>query len=336
MLTQPNLIPMPFANSGDANTIPTTNTTPSTTQAASWTSGFPVINSTPLAAGGIPPAREDFNGAFKALSEHTVWGQSGNLYAWDATLDYALHAHTRGSDGNEYEAITASGPNTAAGAKNPVSDDGTYWFNLSDFYARQGFLLCEFYYFRHPTLRPGFVQAAGGVISNADTLYPKAWAYLQTAAGQLLCKTEADWQAMSTAIYYTNANGQSEGWNGVGGVPYFVIDTANRTIRVPDIRGMYAEASGLDSLTIGGVHEDAIRDVTGSFVIEASPGLFCKVSEAGGAFVSTNEQNVAEGTQVSSIRNDVTVYMDLYRQVPKSYHNKPRAWGALACVYLGS
>lgn len=135
MLTQPNLIPMPFANGGDANTIPETNPTPSTTSAASWTSGFPVINSTPLAAGGIPPAREDFNGAFKALSEHTMWEQSGNPYTWSEDLDYVTNARAQGSDGKMYVAKQNSGPNTDAGAQDPTTDDtDDYWILEEDLY----------------------------------------------------------------------------------------------------------------------------------------------------------------------------------------------------------
>lgn len=135
MLTQPNLIPMPFANGGDANTIPETNPTPSTTSAASWTSGFPVINSTPLAAGGIPPAREDFNGAFKALSEHTMWEQSGNPYTWSEDLDYVTNARTQGSDGKMYVAKQNSGPGTDAGAQDPTTDDTyDYWILEENLY----------------------------------------------------------------------------------------------------------------------------------------------------------------------------------------------------------
>lgn len=64
----------------------------------------------------------------------------------------------------------------------------------------------EFYYFRHPTLKTGFQPMQGGVIANAVTVFPEIWAYLQTTEGQKLCKTEAEWQAMSTAIWHTNAD----------------------------------------------------------------------------------------------------------------------------------
>lgn len=195
--------------------------------------------------------------------------------------------------------------------------------------------LCEFYYFRHPTLRPGFVQAAGGLIANANTLYPKAWAYLQTAEGQLLCKTESEWQAMSTAIYYTDASGNQEGWNGVGGVPFFVINTANGTIRVPDIRGMYAEAAGLDSLAVGGVHADRMRNSTGDFGTAASPGLYSMVTRATGPFTYENPQGCAAGSP-SSVSGYANVGFHLSRQVPTGPFTAPRAFGALACVYLGA
>lgn len=130
-----------------------------------------------------------------------------------------------------------------------------------------GYELCEFYYFRHPTLRPGFQAAQGEILVNAAALYPQAWAYLQTAEGQMLCKTEAEWQAMTTATWATLADGSKVGWNGIGGAPYYVQDLAAGTLRLPDLRGMYAEAAGFDSLGVGGVHGDAIRNITGSCVI---------------------------------------------------------------------
>ena len=330
MLTQPNLIPMPFANGGDANTIPETQPTPSTTSAASWTSGFPVINSTPLAAGGIPPAREDFNGAFKALSEHTVWGQSGNLYDWSALLDYAIGAHTKGSNSHEYIAVAVSGPNTANDAQDPTTNSGAYWFDLTHAlnYPKTAYELCEVYYFLNPALRPGFVEAAGGLVNNAATLYPAAFGYLQTVEGSALCVTEAQWQAMSTATYYTDASGNTEGWNGVGGVPKFVLDTGNGTIRVPDLRGMYMEAAGLDSLAVGGVHADMIRNITGSLNATYRYDDFAP----NGVFVGSTPSSAFD---TGSYRPHDVVTMDVSRQIPTGNQAKPRAFGVLACVYLG-
>lgn len=124
---QPGFIPAPFANSGTKNVIPETMPTPSASAAASWTDGFPTVCSLPLASGGIPPARADFNGLFNSITQAQAFYQSGGVYAWDATVDYDVQRLVRGSDGLLYWSMAQSGPNTSAGAVNPTTDDGTYW-----------------------------------------------------------------------------------------------------------------------------------------------------------------------------------------------------------------
>ena len=110
----------------DVNTIPAT--TPSGSGAFSYKSAFPAITAIPLTAGGVAPDREDFNAVFKLLSQHVHFLQSGSLYTWSSSLDYLKGAHILGSNGVEYIAQASSGPNVPdVGAKNPVSDDGTYW-----------------------------------------------------------------------------------------------------------------------------------------------------------------------------------------------------------------
>lgn len=125
--SQPGFIPAPFANSGTKNVIPETMPTPSASAAASWTDGFPTVCSLPLASGGIPPARADFNGLFNSITQAQAFYQSGGVYAWDATVDYDVQRLVRGSDGLLYWSMAQSGPNTSAGAVNPTTDDGTYW-----------------------------------------------------------------------------------------------------------------------------------------------------------------------------------------------------------------
>ena len=188
--------------------------------------------------------------------------------------------------------------------------------------------LCEFYYFRHPTLKPGFQPAQGGLIENAATLYPEAWAYLQTPAGQLLCKTEAEWQALTTATWATLADGTKVGWNGIGGAPFYVQDLGAGTLRLPDLRGMYAEAAGFDSLAVGGVHGDAIRNIVGTGEVY-SPG-----GPGTGALSVTTPTNAPIGG--SQIPRASTISINSSRVVPTAVKNQPRAWGALPCVYLGA
>ena len=190
--------------------------------------------------------------------------------------------------------------------------------------------LCEFYHFRHPTLRTGFQPAQGGLLVNAATLYPEAWAYLQTVEGQKLCKTEAAWQAMTTATWATLADGTKVGWNGIGGAPFYVQDTANGTLRLPDLRGMYVEAAGFDGLGVGGTHGDGMRNITG-VLVDVYGGY---TSSSSGAFVQTNARDAGiQGGVMTYGSHDMA--FDPARVVPAAAKNQPRAWGALACVYLG-
>lgn len=190
--------------------------------------------------------------------------------------------------------------------------------------------LGEFYYFRHPTLKPGFAPLQGGLISGVYqgkniTEYP-IWEYLQTAEGQLLCKTEAQWQAMTTATWATLADGSKVGWNGIGGAPYYVQNLGAGTLRMPDIRGMYAEAAGFDSLGVGGVDGDRGRLLFGVL------GLEYGVEPSGPFFNGT----VGPANQVGSRGSYVRVGFDSSRVVPTGPANAPRRWGALACCYLGT
>ena len=190
--------------------------------------------------------------------------------------------------------------------------------------------LCEVYHFRSPTLRPGFQPAQGGLIAGAAALYPEAWAYLQTPEGQLLCKTEAEWQALSTAAP----------WNGIGGVPWLVQDLAAGTLRLMDLRGMYAEEAGFDGMVPGGVNPDAIVNFSGRF------GMHPRDTNGYALTIGTHTEapfytEVSTDVPYHSVVHAIGTYKTEYIRFDPSLlvrtANKvaPRAWGALACVYLG-
>lgn len=88
-MAQPDLIITPFGENaapGTIETIPETLGPGDLPQQASWNAGFPSVTMTPLAAGGIPPRGQDFNGVLKAISEHTVFVGGGGQYKWDAAF----------------------------------------------------------------------------------------------------------------------------------------------------------------------------------------------------------------------------------------------------------
>ena len=124
-VTQPTLIPRPWAENGSKETIPDT-----TTQfgRASWSEGFPSETAQPLAAGGIPPNWLDFQGVLYALSQHATFEQVGGRYTWSNAQNYPAGACVLGSNGMVYQALQESGPGTSAGAKNPTSSgNAAYW-----------------------------------------------------------------------------------------------------------------------------------------------------------------------------------------------------------------
>ena len=90
---------------------------------------------------------------------------------------------------------------------------------------------------------------------------------------------------------------------------------------------MYAEAVGFDSLGVGGAHGDATRKLLGSIARIMSPAY-------GGVFYGVTPNPSWPTVEASS-----TIYhdgiLDSSRGVPTAAKNPPRAWGALACVYLG-
>jgi hypothetical protein len=109
----PTKIPLPFANSGTKNAIPTASQIGITAGAASLTDGFPPLTFTPLASGGVPPAGADFNGLFNLITAIQQWQSAGGAFKYDATFSTSIGGYPKG-------AVLCS-----------TSND-LYWLNLAD------------------------------------------------------------------------------------------------------------------------------------------------------------------------------------------------------------
>lgn len=114
-----------FAQNGNKK-IPPATASAAGTGRFSQAKGFDQINSKPLNQGGIPPYREDFNGAFYLLSSFLRWYQQGGIMRYDATLDYELDNEIY-YNGNKYRCIQANGASTTV--KAPT--DSAYWQNIT-------------------------------------------------------------------------------------------------------------------------------------------------------------------------------------------------------------
>ena len=247
-----------------------------------------------------------------------------------------------GQDGVPYRAMLDSGPGTAnspgVGPKPPP--DTQYWESMADYISRiwggggggvsSLVYPSAFYDFYEQVPPSGWMVRNGGLISSADTVVPKLWEELQKPENAWKLLTESDWQAQS----------QSSPWNGIGGVPKFVLDTSARTIRLPDTRGMYKEDAGFDGLDVGGVHGDAIRnivgrlDTPGDYNLQNFEGIISGMSSGALVWSNWGTKNYT-GDQGMSHSTARSIQLNASLSVPTANKNQPRAFGVLGCVYVG-
>lgn len=127
-MANPEYLAQAFAKNGAKATIPNTTTTAGR---ASLSQGFPTETSLPLAQGGVPPRREDFNGILYTLSSYAMFQQAGGKFTYDARVDYTPPAIIfYGSD--LWWCVQANG------ASSLVVTPGTntsYWIKLKDYLA---------------------------------------------------------------------------------------------------------------------------------------------------------------------------------------------------------
>lgn len=124
LVNQPAILPGAFAAGGDKNTIPATND--GLSGLASIEKGFPPICQQPLAQGGLPPQRADFNGIFNLFSQFLLYVQNGGVFAYNNGLDYQPPCLVADPDSNIiYQCLQQNGPNTSAGVQ--ALTQTTYW-----------------------------------------------------------------------------------------------------------------------------------------------------------------------------------------------------------------
>lgn len=127
--TQPALIPMPFAQNGNKNTIPENGTEGKGD--ASFALGFPQITETPLSIGGLPPSRKDFNGIFNLLSMFAFFGQSGGVFTYSKELNYVSPAIIWFNNAL-WICVKENGKDSTNGVQPPQANS-QYWKSLADF-----------------------------------------------------------------------------------------------------------------------------------------------------------------------------------------------------------
>lgn len=128
---KPRQLAVPFASTGDKNTIPdkATQQTKESGNAA-YDSGFPPVTMTPISAGGIPPHGKDFNGLMHDITAAIRYVQAGGLYTYNADFAGAIGGYAK-------DAILAGVSTTAVwlntiddNLTDPEGTDSAGWVNL--------------------------------------------------------------------------------------------------------------------------------------------------------------------------------------------------------------
>ncbi|QIC87498.1 hypothetical protein F0336_14010 [Serratia liquefaciens] len=93
----PKRLPVPFADSGEKQVIPTPSQIAIEGGRASYTDGFPPLTRTPISAGGIPPWGTDFNGVLNDITQAIRWYNSGMQYSFDSAFSASVGGYPKGA-----------------------------------------------------------------------------------------------------------------------------------------------------------------------------------------------------------------------------------------------
>ncbi len=96
-MKNPKLIVKPFAKNGQKNVIPENYETSMESNQATWDQGFGQITMLPVAAGGLPPKGQDFNGIFNQISENIVYLSQGGRFKFSAEYAEAIGGYPKGA-----------------------------------------------------------------------------------------------------------------------------------------------------------------------------------------------------------------------------------------------
>ena len=120
-------------DSSKTNPIPVSSQIGITPGAASLTDGFPPLCATPIASGGIPPAKADMNGILYQMSAVDVWMCAGGGFPYNSAFQTAIGGYPKGArvlmaGGNGYWVSTVDSnmtdPDTGGAGWSTVDTNG--------------------------------------------------------------------------------------------------------------------------------------------------------------------------------------------------------------------
>lgn len=178
--------------------------------------------------GNKSPAMEDRNALDYLLSYQQAYIMQHGIPEWLSTETYYKNCFVVDSNGDLR--VSLSDNNTG---HDPAADGGNLYWGYSS--GSIGHQIGEVYWSQSKEVldNPGSLPLfTGELISNANNVYPQFYAWLGTHSE--LCKTQEEYDtAIST----------------YGECPYYVLNTTNKTIRLPKLTNYIKNANTTDGIT---------------------------------------------------------------------------------------
>jgi hypothetical protein len=218
----PTKIPVPFgssAASGTIRTVPVPSQIAITPGAASFTTGFPLLNTLAEAAGGIPPFGQDMNGVLLAISSWIMWQGAGGQVVYDAAFSASIGGYPKGA---LLTAVSVANAQWLCLVDNNVTDPDT---------GGAGWLIVNLEAGPGAVARPYFLAVISNVVASPPVTSNDGDAYLvpvgATGGWTGQDNNVAIWSASLAAWSYTNY--PTESMVGIASIPDFYQRNADGT-----------------------------------------------------------------------------------------------------------
>ncbi len=283
----PQVLQQPFAAQGDKNTIPNAATG---TNKASLQEGFPPITGQPINQGGIPPERQDFNGAMNLNSQFYFAFQNGWWPTFTQEVSDAIGGYPQGAvlwlfdtENNVYTPLLSLVGNNTYNFNTNKDYIGQYWAKILPDSGR-GLPLGAVYFSSSSNAddNPGALPLwSGEYYTNASTLYPAFYSWVKSHTE--LCKTKTEYDAAISTY---------------GECPYYVVDEVSGSLRLPKLVNYLKMANDTDGITQA---QAGLPNITGTFpAVYEYDGNWNNVSPTGAFYYDSQSGPENAGTSAES------------------------------------
>jgi hypothetical protein len=328
----PGKFNIPFANAAGGSfirAIPQASQIGITNGAASLTDGFPPDTFSPIAAGGVPPFGQDFNGLLNQITLWNQWQSAGGPIIYDGTFATAIGGYPKGA--MVQSAVTVGLFFISLVDSNSTNPDsgGTNWIVLGETAGAMQFrptseTLAGYVVANGLTLGSASSGATGLAAANAVNLFAWLWSNFSNTQ----CPVSGGRGASAAADFAANKTIATLDWRGRGfvGTDGMGNGTSGRLASVPVTSGSVTTpgsilGENLHALITAelAVHNHSATDAGHTHSVPAPSSTASSPSFSSGPFSNYNSGPVTTGTGFASISVTNTGSGTAHNNVSLSY-----------------